>query len=201
MKNVLLFLIPLLFCFTGTKGQTIFVNNGVTFITLSANYENALVEKNTPVVISNTTTTNISGDFHAYGSYDEAAIHSYDIVIIAQSNTSIGIAENLTPESLDPINGTTVIRTSTGGAGIQDPPGPELVIFPNPVSDVLNVTITAGNIISYEIYNLEGELLVSAQPENKKSFSVYLESLAKGIYILKLELENGNASSVQFIKK
>lgn len=200
MKNSILFLILLLFNFSITNGQTIVVNDGVTHITLSDDYENAHVEENTPIVISNVNTVKISGDFHAYGSYDEAEMNSYDIVIIAQPNTSIGVVKKISPEALDPANGTTVIRTSTGGPGIQDPPEPGLVIFPNPVSDVLNVEITEGNCIRYEIYSFEGEIMLSATPENKKRFSVNVESLEQGIYILKLELENGRSKSIEFIK-
>lgn len=198
MKNALLSLVLLLFCCTVTKGQTIIVNNGTTFMTLSGNYENAEVEENTPVVISNTNTVNISGNFHAYGTYDEAGVNSYDIAIIAKPNTSIGIVKKLPSELGDPKNGTTVIRTSTGGAGIQG--NPKFIVFPNPVSEMMNVKITDGSIISYKIYDFQAALVLSGKPENKNSFSVYLTALPKGTYFLKLEMENGESTSVQFIK-
>lgn len=203
MKNSILTLIFLLTCFNFANAQLIEINNGITYITLSDNYENAQVEENTPIVISNTddTSVKISGDFHAYGSYDSAEMNSYDIVIIAKPNTSIGVIKNYTPESADPTNGTTVIRTSTGGAGV-DPtnPGQGLVIFPNPVSDVLNVESGEANINQYEIYSLEGGLMLSGRPENKRRFSINVTSLEQGTYILRLELENGRTRSVQFVK-
>lgn len=199
MKNLIL-VILFLSLINKSNSQTIIVNNGITYITLSNDYNNVHIEENTPIVISNTNTVEISGDFLAYGSYDQAETNSYDIVIIAQTNTSIGVVKNISPESMDPTNGTTVIRTSTGGAGLPNPEGSGLYLFPNPVTDILNIEVVDENITLYEVFDLEGELVLFGRPENKKRFNINLESFETGTYILKVNFENGKSKSLQFIK-
>jgi uncharacterized repeat protein (TIGR03803 family) len=73
-------------------------------------------------------------------------------------------------------------------------------IYPNPVDDILtikNETISKDAIIS--IYNIEG-LLLSRQTLKQSKTTIDISSLAKGIYILKLN-SNNKTEVTKFIKE
>jgi hypothetical protein len=62
------------------------------------------------------------------------------------------------------------------------------VIYPNPVTDILNVQSNLSNY-SLRIYTLQGQLLLE-KTENSNSQSLDLGSLSSGMYFLVLESEN-----------
>ncbi len=74
-------------------------------------------------------------------------------------------------------------------------------IFPNPASDKIKIrSSNAGKMSRLYIYSLEGKILKSEEFNSKDSFDVDVNSLEKGVYIIKLGLENGAVINKQFIK-
>jgi bacillolysin len=69
--------------------------------------------------------------------------------------------------------------------GIYDPENKPVVFYPNPVSDILN--ITCDRDFSVSIFNLQGELL--ERWENKHQLD--LSTMKDGIYILEVKTDNG----------
>jgi hypothetical protein len=69
-------------------------------------------------------------------------------------------------------------------------------IYPNPVSDILNVT-NVDNNTKYEIYNAVGQIVKSGALEDHK---IRVAELAKGIYFITFKNDK-KAESVKFIKK
>jgi len=72
-----------------------------------------------------------------------------------------------------------------------------IAIYPNPVTDNLFIgsedKATAG-----EIYTLAGQLVRSAAVEQNK---VSVDDLASGVYLLKLRMEDGTATTKRFVKQ
>lgn len=72
----------------------------------------------------------------------------------------------------------------------------KLQIFPNPASDILNIT-KVSNSANYNIYNTSGQLVSQGKISNNK---VNVSKLAKGIYFIEVQ-EKGQSSKAKFIKK
>ncbi len=70
-----------------------------------------------------------------------------------------------------------------------------LKVYPNPVTDILNITPEAKDF-TVEIYNVLGKLLVSETNNNRISFS----NLPEGVYMLKIITDKG-ISTQKVIKK
>lgn len=70
-------------------------------------------------------------------------------------------------------------------------------ISPNPAKDFLNVTMLNDTVMeSYEIYNVVGQKVISANAEQQ---SIDVSELANGVYIIKLKSNNGS-QNIKFIK-
>jgi len=73
-----------------------------------------------------------------------------------------------------------------------------LSVYPNPVNNILNID-SKEEITKLSIYNVLGKLVKTAQP-NTTDVSVDLNSLATGIYLMKIEAK-GKVSIQKIIKK
>ena len=71
-----------------------------------------------------------------------------------------------------------------------------LQVYPNPASDVLNITKVNSNAI-YSIYNTTGQIVSKGKITDNK---VQVSNLTKGIYIISID-NNGETTKVKFIKK
>ena len=68
-------------------------------------------------------------------------------------------------------------------------------MYPNPATDVLNIAIE-NELKSVEIYNIQGQKVLSS---NQKQINV--PGLSNGMYMVRVEDENGSASTQKLIKK
>jgi peptidyl-prolyl cis-trans isomerase A (cyclophilin A) len=83
----------------------------------------------------------------------------------------------------------------------------ELMIFPNPVVDELNISFSNNNkseIIDIEIFNVKGELVLSQIERSNKIGNTIInlntQDLAKGLYVLKIKSKTKSLSH-KFVKK
>ena len=74
-------------------------------------------------------------------------------------------------------------------------------IYPNPTSDILNIQLNNGSVKNtVSIVDLAGRMIWK-KDFNSSNFSIPVENLNKGIYIVTLTDEKGNHLSSKFIKK
>lgn len=71
-----------------------------------------------------------------------------------------------------------------------------LGIYPNPTTDILNITNLKGKA-TYIIHNAVGQLVLQGEVKDQK---INVSDLTKGVYVLSLE-NNGNTINLKFVKK
>jgi hypothetical protein len=71
----------------------------------------------------------------------------------------------------------------------------EISLYPNPVNDILNITLTNLSIKEVKIFNLQGKLIIE-ETTNKK---VDVSGLVTGMYFVKIESEE-NSVTKKFVK-
>jgi hypothetical protein len=77
----------------------------------------------------------------------------------------------------------------------------KMVVYPNPASDVLNISINNSSFknSSISIYNISGNEVLSSTMMGT-STQLNIESLSNGVYFVKVKNENGFDRTVKFIK-
>jgi hypothetical protein len=77
----------------------------------------------------------------------------------------------------------------------------KMAVYPNPASDVLNISISNANFknSSISIYNVSGSELLNSTM-NGASTQLNIEALSSGVYFVKVKNENGFDRTVKFIK-
>jgi len=73
-----------------------------------------------------------------------------------------------------------------------------IILYPNPVKDVINIQSKDSNEFSYQIYNLAGQVVLTGKSSDKK---INAQKLSSGNYVLELTNKQGEKSSQKFIKK
>ncbi|MBC7606119.1 MAG: T9SS type A sorting domain-containing protein [Burkholderiales bacterium] len=86
---------------------------------------------------------------------------------------------------------STTLKTSAFDAG-------SLEVFPNPVTDILNLSYSQ-NITNIEVYNLLGQQLISKSANSNQS-KVDLSSLPKGTYLVKVRADR-QLKTIKVIKQ
>lgn len=178
-----------LFSFNIAKAQIIPVEINLSSDALnSAEYEVALK-------ISNSANVTISGEFDSDIFILIKPIPNFSIRIIPesqQSKPSLNSSVLIVPPS------TTIRSGPKGNGGI---PNPKTINFyPNPVQNDLTFTITGKLANAYNIYDKTGLLKISQSIAPTNTATINVSSLTAGHYILKLNLDNGQQLSIQFIK-
>ncbi len=97
------------------------------------------------------------------------------------------------PAIYDELEFTSVITS------INDIADEDLEIFPNPVSDVLNIKSKDGTIDQVNVFNMQGNLVLSATVTGNEE-QINMSGLKEGSYIIELKGENKNARFI-VIKK
>ncbi len=119
------------------------------------------------------TTGNINGKNLAY----------YGMQCYISDLTVIDNAGNLL--AVDPGLDSAIIEYEpTGIADISRSSG--ISIYPNPATNVLNITSSLRNIGQFVITNLLGKTVITGKPENGNHLSVNTSQLAEGVYIIRV---------------
>ncbi|PDH46391.1 MAG: hypothetical protein CND26_04740, partial [Bacteroidetes bacterium MED-G13] len=82
---------------------------------------------------------------------------------------------------------------------IEDIDGSLIKVFPNPSDGIYNINLN-GQILTYEISNLLGQLLKNGKLENGNNM-LDLTNQKIGIYFLKLISASGNTKTIKLIKQ
>ncbi len=74
----------------------------------------------------------------------------------------------------------------------ETPAESEIILFPNPADNILNIQIqNIDETAIINLYDLQGKLIISTSTSTKTS-SIDVENISKGMYILKVILDNGD---------
>lgn len=79
--------------------------------------------------------------------------------------------------------------------GTDDLENSEFGFYPNPVKDELNITSESG-VKKASVYDVSGKLIMNSNSKN-----VNTSSLESGVYMVRVELENGQVETFKIIKK
>ncbi len=88
--------------------------------------------------------------------------------------------------------------TKTSSLSTEDLSKFNFTSYPNPAKDVINLS-AAKNINKIAIYNLIGQEVLSQEP-NSETAAVNVDSFARGVYMVKVDIE-GTVGSYRFIKE
>jgi len=84
-------------------------------------------------------------------------------------------------------------------ASIDDDIMDSLTIYPNPVKDMLYISLPNNEIEQYELYDILGKIVSKQKAEDLNTISV--SSLKSGIYFIKIIAKNGKIMTSKFVKK
>lgn len=87
-----------------------------------------------------------------------------------------------------------VFSGSTPMVGIDADLRDDVAVYPNPAEDYINVAVSAGNQedLQVNVIDIQGRVLIeNAIPANTNSTRVFVGGLAKGIYLLEVNGQNG----------
>ncbi|MEM1121951.1 MAG: Ig-like domain-containing protein, partial [Bacteroidota bacterium] len=79
-----------------------------------------------------------------------------------------------------------------------------LLVYPNPVSDILNVQLQSFNykVNSISLYNMTGQQVFESVPLDTKRFPIPVSGLAEGLYIMSVQTDGGVLSKkVEVLRK
>ena len=122
------------------------------------------------------------------------------------SNTStqidFTIGELLISTGTDGINDITqgFHQTNWNFVGLEDhAPGYQATIFPNPTSEVLNITTSTFENVTYTLYDAQGKLIFQDKLSAEQT-PIQVSQLAPGSYSLTLSNETQNLKTFKLIK-
>ena len=84
--------------------------------------------------------------------------------------------------------------------GIHDYNPLQLSVYPNPVTDQLNIVNPDGNIQTVTLYNASGQLVLQTAVSNSPILEINVSSLPNGFYIGTATLNNHQTATFKFIK-
>ncbi len=84
--------------------------------------------------------------------------------------------------------------------GIHDYNPLQLSIYPNPVTDQLNIVNPDGNIQVITLYNASGQLILQTAVSSSPILEINVTSLPNGFYIGTATLNNHQTATFKFVK-
>ena len=75
-----------------------------------------------------------------------------------------------------------------------------IIIFPNPVDEILNIVSTIDGYLEINIFDISGKLLYSSIINGMNNV-LFMQNFQKGIYILKIKPEYGDSEIFRIVKK
>ena len=75
----------------------------------------------------------------------------------------------------------------------------ELVVYPNPANDIIQISGLTSTQFNYSIFNVLGQKVLNGN--FNQTNSIALNALTNGVYIIEIRDENNQSQTVKFIKK
>lgn len=74
-------------------------------------------------------------------------------------------------------------------------------LFPNPINDVLNLSIEGSRITSVKIYDMNGQVIISLKGDSSSNTRIDMTETSSGFYILSLVTETGLTVQKRIVKR
>ena len=91
-------------------------------------------------------------------------------------------------------------KAYTTHVGINDYKPLQLSVYPNPVTDQLNIVNPDGNIQTVTLYNTSGQLVLQTAVSHSPILEINVTSLSKGFYVGIATLNNNQIATFKFVK-
>ena len=91
-------------------------------------------------------------------------------------------------------------KAYTTHVGIHDYSPLQLNVYPNPVTDQLNIVNPDGNIQTVSVYNASGQLVLQTAVSSSPILEINVSSLPNGFYIGTATLNNNQTTTFKFVK-
>lgn len=190
MKKITPCIIILFFGLNSFSQQTS-SNNGEITILLSANVENTTISYYEKIRVLNDNNVVLSGLIES----DESIIFTPNninyILITPATEATFGRDSQGNQE-----NGTSTVIGSKKTSGI----GRHVSLQSNPVQNNLIFSISEGLASSYSIYDLSGNLLSTQNIAPTSTSTIDVTNLNIGNYLLKIDFDNAEFTTIYFIK-
>ena len=168
--------------------------SNIFVLTLNSDNEDFTLVQEREIEVNNTQSVVMSGLYHSDVSVLIRSLPASSITIIPASNNYNEYARGG--------GGGTTIRSQSGGAGYNPPPpSPKtFTVFPNPVSTNLTFKSQGVLLVAYEIYDYNGQVKDGQTITPTNEFTVNVSQYNNGNYVARLQTENNQYVSIQFIK-
>jgi len=106
-------------------------------------------------------------------------------------------------QGADSLTKTNYVNVTVCTTGIQNISDNMMSVYPNPAKDEFTVQLSGTTTAKLvELYNITGQVVVTSNPVQNKSFVVNTKEMATGVYILKVLTQDGTTliSRVEIIK-
>jgi PKD repeat protein len=190
---------PSQICYTtpGTYTVTLIVGNANGTDTLTFNPITVYANPSTPVITMSGDTLFASPGFASYQWFlnDTAISGSTDSfhVVLTDGSYTVAVTDTNGCSSLsDSLNFSTGLILINGNAGVE--------VFPNPVANQLNIRSEVA-IAAVSLTDMSGRMVMEMLPGHVHSVQVGLETLADGIYFLRVETTAGASGIMKIVKK
>lgn len=84
--------------------------------------------------------------------------------------------------------------------GIDESQNSEITVFPSPVSDVLKISNPLHLLLSYQLYDIAGKLILEKMQSEKSVIEINTHTIKPGVYMLLVD-QNSNQKSFRIIKQ
>lgn len=128
---------------------------------------------------------------------DPAAVYTIAIPSTVPANARLAIRNNGINAPSVPIYWDDMVWEVNSGLGTSEVTKNEVMIYPNPFSNVLNIS-ESKDIRTVTIMDIAGRTVKTISKPNKE---LHLSELNSGMYIITLHYENGTIESFKAIKK
>jgi Secretion system C-terminal sorting domain len=191
MKTLLNVFASLLFSTFLAQAQ----QSNIFVLTLNSDNEDFTLVQQREIEVNNTQSVVMSGLYQSEISVLIKSLPASSITIIPASDDYNEYARGG--------GGGTTIRSQSGGAGHTPPPPPPpqtFTVYPNPVSTNLTFKSQGVMLVAYEIYDYNGQIKDGQTITPTNEFTVNVSQYNNGNYVLRLQTENNQYVSIQFIK-
>ena len=130
------------------------------------------------------------------GTFLLVGINSSDMLRMIAYNTNTNTYETGFVPAVSEIvcNNTLFARSTYLAAGIEPEASLNFNLYPNPVSDVLNIEYASNGPVQLKIFNAMGELVYEKNNTTISRLNIDISNLSSGIYTVSLRGENQSAS-------
>ena len=106
-----------------------------------------------------------------------------------------------TPDNIFGYGTPDFYKAYTTHIGIHDYSPLQLNVYPNPVTDQLNIVNPDGNIQTVSVYNASGQLVLQTAVPHSPILEIPVTNLPNGFYIGTATLNNHQTATFKFIKR